>query len=205
MTQGKIILLNGASSAGKSSIVKALQTTLSEAYLEAGIDKFLFMLPNDYLMKAHLWHQVIGYEKGENGELLPKVGDHGHQLMRGMHRAISGLAQTGNNVIADHVMLDKQWLDDCLDVFEGFEVLFVGVICPLDVLEAREKGRGDRTLGQARGQAGIIHQDCIYDLEVDTSKLSTAECAEQIKARLYEGEFVAINRMRASQQKRDTT
>ena len=64
MTQGKIILLNGASSAGKSSIVKVLQTILSEAYLEAGIDKFLFMLPHDYLMKAHLWHQVIGYEKG---------------------------------------------------------------------------------------------------------------------------------------------
>ncbi len=205
MTQGKIILLNGASSSGKSSIVKTLQQILNEAYLEAGIDKFLFMLPNNYLMKAHLWHQVIGYEKRENGELLPKVGDHGHQLMRGMHRAIKALAETGNNVVADHVMLDRLWLDDCLEVFEGFDVLFVGVICPLEVLEAREKDRGDRTLGQARGQAGIIHQNCIYDLQVNTSKLSAAECAEQIKARLLEGEFTAFNRMRARQQKRDTT
>lgn len=63
MTHGKIILLNGASSAGKTSIVQALQPILDEAYLEAGIDKFLFMLPTDYLMNAHLWHQVIGYEK----------------------------------------------------------------------------------------------------------------------------------------------
>ena len=204
MTQGKIILLNGASSSGKSSIVKELQTILSEAYLEAGIDKFLFMLPNDYLMKAHLWHQVIGYEKRENGELLPKVGDHGHQLMRGMHRAIAALAQAGNNVVADHVLLDKLWLDDCQAVFDGFEVLFVGIMCPLEVLEAREKGRGDRTLGQAKGQAGIIHQNCIYDIEVDTSQLSAAECAEQIKARLYKGQFTAFDRMRATQQKRDT-
>jgi len=196
MSLGKIILLNGASSAGKSSIVRALQTILNEAYLEAGIDKFLFMLPTDYLMKAHLWHEVIGYERGTNDELLPKVGNHGHQLMRGMHRAITGLAQTGNNVVADHVLLDKLWLADCLQVFEGFEVLFVGVMCPLNVLEAREKDRGDRTLGQAKGQAGIIHQNCIYDLEVDTSKLSAAECAEHIKSRLLEGHFTAFDHMR---------
>jgi chloramphenicol 3-O phosphotransferase len=75
-------------------------------------------------------------------------------------------------------------------------VLFVGVKCPLEVLEAREKGRGDRTLGQAAGQAGIIHQNCIYDLEVDTSQLSAAECAEQIKVRLLAGKFTAFERMR---------
>ncbi|MBI1277414.1 MAG: chloramphenicol phosphotransferase [Anaerolineaceae bacterium] len=203
MTKGKIILLNGASSSGKSSIVKALQTVLDEPYLEAGIDKFLFMLPNDYLMKPHLWHQVIGYETRDTGGLLPKVGNHGHQLMRGMHRAIASLAQVGNNVVADHVLLDKLWLGDCLDVFAGYKVLFVGIMCPLEVLEAREKDRGDRTLGQAKGQAGIIHQNCVYDLEVDTSKLSTAECAEQIKARLQEGEFTAFERMRATGQKRN--
>ncbi len=203
MTHGKIILLNGASSAGKTSIIRELQKTLDEAYLEAGIDKFLFMLPNDYLMKAHLWHQVIGYEKDENGDLLPKVGDHGHQLIRGMHRAISALAQTGNNVVADHVLLNSLWLGDCLDMLDGFDVLFVGVICPIEVLEAREKGRGDRTLGQAKGQAGIIHQNCIYDLEVDTSKLTSLACAEQIKSRLLKGNFTGFDRMR--KQKRDTT
>ena len=133
MTSGKIILLNGASSAGKTSIVRDLQTILDEAYLEAGIDKFLFMLPAHYLMKAHLWHEVIGYEKMDNGDLLPKVGEHGHRLMRGMHRAIAALAQTGNNVLADHVLLDRLWLDDCIYTFEGLEVLFVGIFCPLEV------------------------------------------------------------------------
>ncbi|MCA0458566.1 MAG: chloramphenicol phosphotransferase [Chloroflexi bacterium] len=197
MTHGKIILLNGASSSGKSSIVQALQTTLDEAYLEAGIDKFLFMLPHDYLMKPDLWHQVIGYEKADSGDLLPTVGWHGHQLMRGMYRSIAALASVGNNVVADHVLLDKSWLADCLDVFAGYDVLFVGIQCPKEVLEAREKGRGDRTLGQAAGQAGIIHQGCIYDYEVDTSKLSAAECANQIKARLLDCNFTAFDQMRA--------
>ena len=196
MTHGKIILLNGASSAGKTSIVRALQPLLNEAYLEAGIDKFLFMLPTHYLTQAHLWHDLIGYEKTTNGELLPKVGTHGHRLMRGMHRAIAALAQTGNNVLADHVLLDKLWLEDCLRVFEGFNLLFVGIMCPLEVLGAREKGRGDRTLGQARGQAGIIHQNCIYDLQIDTSKLTASACAEQIKSRLVQGNFTAFDHMR---------
>jgi chloramphenicol 3-O phosphotransferase len=202
MPQGKIILLNGASSSGKTSIVQALQSTLNEPYLEAGIDKFLFMLPHDYLMTPHLWHQVIGYERGANDELLPKAGSHGHQLMQGMHRAIAALAMTGNNVVADHVLLDALWLSDCLTAFEGLEVLFVGIICPIEVLEAREKDRRDRTLGQARGQAGIIHQNCIYDLEVDTCQLSAEACAEQIKGRLLAGRFTAFDQMR--QQKRDT-
>lgn len=196
MAHGNIILLNGASSAGKSSIVQVLQTILDQAYLEAGIDKFLFMLPPDYLFKADLWHDIIGYERTPGGELLPKVGKHGHQLIRGMHRSIAALASVGSNVVADHVLLDSSWLADCLEVFAGCDVLFVGIQCPKEVLEAREKGRGDRTLGQAAGQAGIIHQGCIYDLEVDTSQLSAVECAQHIKARLLAGSFTAFKQMR---------
>ena len=196
MTYGNIILLNGASSAGKSTIVKALQPMLDEPYLEAGIDKFLFMLPRAYLYEAARWHQVIGYEKDETGALLPKVGPLGHQLMSGMHHAIAGLARQGNSVVADHVLLHPSWLDEWLQVWRDFRVLFVGVQCPLDVLEQRERDRKDRTLGQARGQAGVVHQNCIYDLEVDTSRLSPEECAANIKNHLSAGDVSAFERMR---------
>ncbi|MBL1241828.1 MAG: chloramphenicol phosphotransferase, partial [OCS116 cluster bacterium] len=40
-----IIFLNGASSTGKTSIVKALQDLLEDNYLHIGIDKFLGMMP----------------------------------------------------------------------------------------------------------------------------------------------------------------
>jgi len=49
MTLGKIIFLNGASSSGKTSILMALQEMLEEPYLNAGIDKFIWMLPKRYL------------------------------------------------------------------------------------------------------------------------------------------------------------
>jgi chloramphenicol 3-O phosphotransferase len=48
MTSGRIILLNGTSSSGKSSVARALQEVLSEPYLHLGIDTFIAMLPSRY-------------------------------------------------------------------------------------------------------------------------------------------------------------
>jgi len=42
---GTIILLNGTSSSGKTTLLRLLQDRLAEPYLEAGIDKFIWMLP----------------------------------------------------------------------------------------------------------------------------------------------------------------
>lgn len=38
MNPGTFIILNGASSSGKSSLLKELQNTLDEPYLNAGLD-----------------------------------------------------------------------------------------------------------------------------------------------------------------------
>jgi chloramphenicol 3-O-phosphotransferase len=56
---GTIIILNGTSSSGKTSIVKALQNVLDEPYREAGIDKFIWMLPHRYIDRP-LWDEVLG-------------------------------------------------------------------------------------------------------------------------------------------------
>ena len=60
----------------------------------------------------------------------------------------------------------------------------IGIHCPLEVVEQRERDRKDRTLGQARAQYDVIHKYTEYDLEVNTSLLSTEQCAQQIIERL---------------------
>jgi len=175
MTHGQIIILNGTSSSGKTSIVKALQATLDQPFLDAGIDRLIWMLPKRYLDRP-LWDEILG--------LADKAGSLGHQLMSGMHHAIAALSQRGNNVVADHVLVEPQWLQECIHLFCDLPALFVGVRCPLEVLEQRERARKDRTLGQARAQFDLVHAHGIYDLEVDTSVSSPEECAEQIKQRL---------------------
>jgi len=185
---GKIILLNGTSSSGKTSIVKALQETLGEPFLDAGLDRFLYMLPKRYLNRP-LWDDVLG--------LATKAGRVGHLLVSGMHHSIAALARSGNNVVADHVLVEPSWLEECVEIFREFPVLFVGVQCPLDVLEERESQRKDRTLGQAKAQFDLVHAHGIYDLEVNTALLSPEECALQITNYLNsQKSFSAFERLR---------
>src|SRR5574341_125797 len=98
MRPGTIILLNGASSSGKSSIVKSLQTILEEPYLDAGLDRFLWMLPERYLERP-LWDEVLG--------LAVEASPVGRQLVSAMHYAIAMLSQRGSHVIADHVLVER--------------------------------------------------------------------------------------------------
>ena len=101
MSPGTIIILNGTSSSGKTSIVKALQPILEEPYLDAGLDKFLWMLPERYL-EGPLWDDVLG--------LADRAGLVGPRLVAGMHQVIAALSIAGNNVIADHVLVETDWL-----------------------------------------------------------------------------------------------
>ncbi|MBI2200628.1 MAG: chloramphenicol phosphotransferase [Armatimonadetes bacterium] len=184
---GTIVILNGTSSSGKSSIVRALQNILEEPYLEAGIDKFIWMLPKRYLNRPH-WDEVLGF--------ADKAGPVGQRLVSGMHHAIDALSRAGNNVLAEHVLVEPSWLVDCVRLFGELPALFVGVYCPLEVLEQRERSRKDRTLGQARRQFDIIHAHGVYDLQVDTSISSADECALAIKRRLLGPAFDAFARLK---------
>jgi chloramphenicol 3-O phosphotransferase len=175
---GRIIILNGASSSGKTSILRALQDLMEEPYLDAGIDRFIWMLPKRYLDRP-LWDEVLG--------LADRAGTLGMHLFGGMHRAQRQLALCGNNLVADHVLVEPVWLEQCARLFYDLPAYLVGVRCPLEVLEQRERSRRDRTLGQARAQFERVHAHALYDLEVDTSRFSAAECALQIKRRLQDG------------------
>ena len=170
-----VIFLNGASSSGKSSILKSLQNQLPDPFLDMGIDRFIFMLPNRYLNRP-LWDDILGK--------ATEAGTAGMVLFSGMHHAIAAAARQGNNVIADHVFVEKAWLDECARLFEGLNAYLVGIQCPLEILEQRERDREDRTLGQARAQYDVVHRYTRYDLDVDTSILSTAQCAQRIMKRL---------------------
>ncbi len=69
----------------------------------------------------------------------------------GMRAAVSALARSGNNVIVDDVLIDDDG-SAYREALAGLDVLWVGVIAPRDVIEARERQRGDRDIGLARWQ-----------------------------------------------------
>lgn len=176
---GTVLILNGTSSAGKSTLLRAFQARMPDApYLEAGLDKFLFMLPKPYLNDPTLWHQVM--EPTQSGPV-------GWSLIQGMHRSMAALARAGNCVVADHVLIDPRWVQDCAAVLAPLCAYLIGVRCPLDVVEQRERDRKDRTLGQARMQYDVVHAGKVYDLEVDTARSSPEDCADQVIALVRSG------------------
>lgn len=193
MQPGHIIVLNGTSSAGKSTLAKALQSCLSAPYLHLGIDTMIFALPKRYLYPPH-WHEVFRYHWPPDGStegLEIEAGPYGHQLINGLHHAVAALSRAGQHVIVDHVLLEPAWVLECARLFAELPTLFVGVLCPLEVVEQRERDRKDRTLGQARAQYHKLHRHGRYDLTVDTSVATAEECAALIQAQVRPVELSA--------------
>ncbi len=195
MNPGKIILLNGTSSSGKSSILATLQNILEEPYLNAGLDKFIWMLPSRYLNRP-LWDDVLG--------LAREAGVMGHRLASGMHQTIAVLSRSGLNVLADHVLVEPAWVQECAELLADLPAYLMGIRCPLEVVEQRERERRDRTLGQARAQIERVHTHGLYDFEVDTSTTSVEDCAERIANYLYSGsEPFALRQLKISLERGD--
>lgn len=160
-----IIFLNGTSSSGKSSIAAELLKELDTPFFHLSVDAFGAMRAVE-----RTWEL--------DGPALREVL---RRTRAGFHRAVAGMAQAGNDVVVDHVLSEPWRLRDCLEVLEGLDVVFVGVHCPPDELERRERARGDRTRGAAANQLRSVHQHGLYDFEVDTSVLSARECARAVK------------------------
>lgn len=180
MKTGKIIFLNGVSSSGKSLIAKVLQQILDELFLHYAVDDFLNMLPEKYISPDD--QNKLSEEDIKALEALFS------RAISGMHRCIATLASEGINLIVDHVLQSPEWLRECVNLLVDFPVLFVGVRCPLEELERRERER-DREPGLARKQFDIVHAHGIYDVEVDTSIYSPMDCARQIKEAMQDDRF----------------
>jgi chloramphenicol 3-O phosphotransferase len=183
VTPGRIIVLNGTSSSGKSTLARALQAALPDPWLVVGIDTYVFALPKRYLDQPG-WSEVFRYVRDDGateGPFRIQTGPIGQRLIRGMHRSIAALASAGLDVIVDHVVLEAGWLDDARERWVGLDWWLVGVRCPLEVVEQRERDRRDRTLGQAAAQYAVIHAHGVpYDVEVDTSIQTPEDAAGRI-------------------------
>lgn len=195
MPSGKIILLNGPSSAGKTTLAITLQQMLPEPYQHIALDQFRDGMAGRYrglnapdgTSGAQGLNVVpVSHETGPVADV--RFGEVGRQVLRGMRRAIAAFAREGNNVIIDDLMLEPDFLFDYLDVMAEFYVLFVGVKCSLDVLNAREAKRAGRLPGTARSHFDRVHGSGIYDVEVDTSIATPHACAREILDRLHDPE-----------------
>jgi chloramphenicol 3-O phosphotransferase len=181
MSAVRLIILNGASSAGKTVLCKKLQEVLDEPYIHLEEDRFVFNTYHDRFLDGELASEIF------------------KKTMLGYYRSLRAFLSAGHNVLADTGFYTPGLLYQCVSELRGESVWLVGVHCSLEELERRERSRGDRQTGLAKEQMETIHNSVVYDIEVDTSTSSPEECAMAIKIKMEElGSPKAMTSLRAS-------
>lgn len=183
----QIIYLNGPSSSGKTALAKALQNAFEDPFLHVSFDKIISWMPE----KFNNWEggeAPLGFSwklsKDASGNLMQELqtGPYAERIIETFKDVVLMLANMGHRLIIDDVAFGKQEVDQWKVKLKDFRVLWVGVNAPLHVLEQREKDRGNRILGSARGQFHKVHSDVEYDIEIDTHQLILSKCVDRIKS-----------------------
>jgi chloramphenicol 3-O phosphotransferase len=144
---GRIILLNGTSSAGKSTLAKALRQKLEPQFCFYASDQ----LADAGFRPAQAEARTAGREK----------------FFEAFHRSIPAFAAAGLDLLVEHIVEKQSWADDLAKLLSPFDTFWVGVHTPLSELERREQLRRDRQIGEAALHLKT-HSFCHYDVEVDS-------------------------------------
>lgn len=159
MTNGRIIVLNGTSSAGKSTLAAALRARLAEPFC---------LYASDQLADA-------GFRPPDPRQRA----DQRERFFDGFHRSITAFADAGNDLIVEHIVEQARWADQLTVLTAHLDMFWVGVHAPLAVLEQRERERGDRQMAEAAYHLKT-HDYCRYDIEVDTTSGPIDAIAAQV-------------------------
>ena len=178
---GKAILLNGASSSGKSSIARAVQARIGEPFWHFSID---------HLRDAG----VLPLDRIRSGE-FPWSGQR-EAFFEGFHQSLKAFLAPGNNLIVEHIVETPAWMQQLTILLESADVFFVGVHCPLAELERRERARGDRPIGSAAQDFQNIHRHAVYDLELDGTHRPETNADRLIAEWAARGRPSAFDRLR---------
>ena len=169
MEKGRIIFLNGVTSAGKTSIVEALQER---------DDIFFYVVAND------LFQEMVG-EKF----LQENYWKYLSEVIIMMYHTAKLYSDMGKNVLIDGILVEREEIkphyQQLLEIMRDNPLDVVEVYCPLDICRERNIARGDRYESQSDEQYELMAQNIEYALRVDTNLHSAAECAEMIVKGLF--------------------
>ena len=186
----RVVVLNGASSAGKTTIATGFRdqrAAVADFWLLTGIDDVLAKLPSEWMSagsdRGGFSADGVRFERTPAGVTV-RVGRVGRQLLRAYQAGVAAAARVGVNVIVDEVVIDKTSWDDWVVALAGLEVVWVGIRCSAEVAEDRNRVRGDRFLGLARAQTATAHLHTRYDFEIDTTTRTPADAILELTRRL---------------------
>jgi len=180
---GRIILIDGPSSAGKSTLARAVQERLDAPFWHYSID---------HLREAG----ILPMPRIRSGEF--PWPDQRPAFFEGFHRSVAAFAAGGNDLIVEHIVECEAWMARLVELLASLDVFFVALTCPLAELERRERARGDRRIGEARQDHERVLSFGQYDLSLDSTRPAGDNAAALIAAWRARSEPAAFQRMAAS-------
>jgi chloramphenicol 3-O phosphotransferase len=185
----KIIFLNGCSSSGKTSIAKNIQQTSQTDWLHLGVDTISSMLPE------RCWTNTPTHQQNylnlipnhnQKGPILDiKTTLKGQATFEVIVEFSKVLANLGNDIIIDEVLLDDSKLFKYAQALQEHTVWFIGIYCSLEILQLREQKRGDRMIGLANSQLEKVHKGIRpYDIWLNTSDTPPEDFARLILTKI---------------------
>lgn len=178
--EGWIVVLNGASCAGKSTLAKAILELEDTPTLYLALDQLQGMLPRRYATPDWPLYK---------------------ELTRTLAAAAHAASVEGVNVVIDTVLASRwRWLE-MQAVLPDTHTYWVGVHAPLEQLLARvgQRGSGERDLVER--QFKTVHQGARYDVEISTESTTPPQLAEQILEHVRRGELAREAAYKAEQGK----
>lgn len=191
---GTIVVLNGAPRAGKSSIAAVIQDTFDGPWMNLGVDVFCqYVTPPRY--RPGMGLRPGGGERSGIEALLPA-------LYAAFWDSVAAHSRHGLNVVADVGLHDGYAapvgsLADGARRLRGLPAFLVGVRCPVEeIMRRRDTGQpGRENRYVTSGSDGEIpepvlrwerhvHDPGVYDLEIDTSRVTPEAAARLIRKRL---------------------
>lgn len=150
-----IIVLNGTSSSGKSTLAVGLQEASDRTLLKFSMDTILYALPARELTRL------------VNGDEPSRVTY--DALVAAYFSCVREMAAAGLSLIVECAITARRRAEQLVEALAGHDVVMVGLECAVDLLERREASRGDRRPGLARAQCDAIHRWLEYDVLVNTA------------------------------------
>lgn len=179
-----IILLNGTSSSGKTTIARILQEKSEEVLLLYGIDTLVqtaFPAKCDYPPYDEKAIKVTFREIDGQPHATLTVMPYMYPVYQTAVQFYQKLSELGYTLIVDEVLFDAVRITQCFEILSSETVYFIGIRPEKEVVVRREKERGDRVPGLAAGLYDEVYNPHFtYDLTLDTGALTPEESAQKI-------------------------
>ncbi|PYE52694.1 phosphotransferase-like protein [Deinococcus yavapaiensis] len=190
---GRLIVVNGASSTGKSSLCTALQNLLAEPYLQLGYDRAWMNMPTRYFPYQANERDGVWYDLHPDDPTVAVgigFGAVGRQVISGLHHMVAALVASGSNVIVDVLFFDSATFEEAMRLWSPYRPLLVNLKPPLNVSERweaeRDATRAGRPTGLARLGRDEIYAHPGFDLDLDSSLGTPEDAARVVIAKLQE-------------------